>query len=605
MLIHTKETIHNGLQLIRVKYGLPYCELPDCNSGDLSRFLAFLLLQGKVRDPVEFPRRSVPALQGSVEEIDGLCRLQRLRRHERWELAHSVASIKRSLPAGCQRCTPSVRKGWEASVRSKPPPTDPLYLDHVRRQVTRIFTSGWDGRYDSFVESHLPNASARKPKLSRADKLWAGRREEFRRGCTVEGVSPTLLTGRFKAIPTPGKSRPMLIFDESSDLLAPLHRLLYNVLESRTDWLLLGPPTEKRISSTCTNLHQTSVDLVNATDGLAHDISETILDTLFFTSVKIPRSIRSLAKASLSPLFEDSEGVLRRVRHGQMMGSYLSFPLLCLHSFCAASWAARDCGEARFLVNGDDTVISANRVIVGTDYPLGYQLNDNKTIRAEKVVEVNSTVFLHRGGRWREVRHLRRGGGLSSDFAGMLHMASAVAKAGESWVDAFVRARIGRKWGFLPDQLGLVSYSAFKRGKSLVRNPLYPRAYTDLPTPEFSQDEQGLRRLAGKPTPEEAESLRAHLWVSGRLGDCKRSIFSPSVWKVWKSYAYRSAPPISYCSYVGHGKRRELVLRRQKKPDWFLVPASYESEEERLGLFCLELFRRELLAGQRRGMDLV
>jgi len=386
----------------------------------------------------------------------------------------------------------------------------------------------------------------------------------------------------------------MLIYDEGCDVLAPLHRLLYNVLERRTDWLLVGPPTEQRVTSTCTNEYQTSVDLVAATDGLAHDVSETILDTLFFTSVKIPRSVRSLAKASLSPFFKDGEGVLRRVRHGQMQGAYLSFPLLCLHSFCAASWAARDCEDPRFLVNGDDTVISAEREVIGRDYPPGYQLNDNKTIRGKNVVEVNSTVFLRRGGRWREVRHLRRGGGLSCEFSGVLHMASAVLKSGDVWVDAFVRSRIATKWGILPSQLGFDTYPSFKREKGMIRRSA--RVFTDLPTSDCKQDESSLRRIYGRdPRPEENEALRAHFWDAGRLGGLKRAVFSPSRWKIWRSYAYTKVPPRIFCTFVGYGKARQLLRSRKKTARWFLVPDQFATEEEDLGSFVLELFRQELV----------
>jgi len=44
-------------------------------------------------------------------------------------------------------------------------------------------------------------------------------------------------------------------------------------------------------------------------------------------------------------------------------------------------------------VNGDDTIISAARDVTVQDYPSGYRLNDDKTIRAKNVVEVNSPVF--------------------------------------------------------------------------------------------------------------------------------------------------------------------------------------------------------------------
>jgi hypothetical protein len=485
----TKETIHNGLLLLRVRYGLPYSELPDCSSGDLSRFLSFLLLQGKERTSVAFPRRQ------RLGE-NGLCTLQRLCRRDRWGLAHSCASIKRNLPKSCRRHTLSARSSWETTACSQPPPPSPEYLEHVRRVVTGAFPPGWDRNYDYFVGSHVPNPSSRACK-ARADRLWAGRRSEFIIATTHECEDlPTQLTGRYKDILSAGKTRPMLIFDEDVELLAPLHKLIYSRL-TKQDWILCGPPTDKRMASVLVNACQTSVDLVAATDGLDLTISQAILDALFFTSVKVPRTLRAFAKSSLFPSFMGSRGKVLRVSHGQMQGAYLSFPLLCIHSYCAASWAARDQVGARFLVNGDDTVISADRAISVQDYPQGYRLNASKTIRAENVAELNSTVFLKSGGKWREVRHLRRGGAVA-DFPGMMHMAKAVSVS-PGFVDAFQRCRIGRRWGFLPSQLGHTTYPAYLRERGLrVR-----RAWTPLPEPSddvvFPEE---LIRITGRdPTP--------------------------------------------------------------------------------------------------------
>jgi len=369
-----KETVHNGLLQVRVRYGLPYCELPDCELVELGRFLSFLLLQGKVRTSVAFPRRQ-------VRGKDGLCSLQRLRRHERWELAHSLASIKRNLPAGCSRHTPSCQQSWEAAVTSQPPPPSDEYLRFVRSEVTRIFPSFWDRDYGRFVGDHLPNSSARLIPKTRGDLLWAGRRSEFLNKCLTETEVSPEIKARYKEVMSAGKRRPLLIPDEQIDLLGPLHKCIYAALR-KCDWLLCGPPTEERMTSVLTGRYQTSVDLVAATDNLHLTVTRTILDALFFTSVKVPRSIRRLAYGSLALLFEGTGGASKMVLHGQMMGTYLSFPLLCVHSYCAARWAARDEVNARFLVNGDDTVISAARPIVAMDYPHGYLLNDLKTIRA-------------------------------------------------------------------------------------------------------------------------------------------------------------------------------------------------------------------------------
>lgn len=429
--------------------------------------------------------------------------------------------------------------------------------------------------------NHLPNQTSREPKRSRADQLWAGRREEFITSCLEEQELGTLFSARYKEVMSAGKLRPLVIFDERVDLLGPLHKLMYAHL-GRSDWLLCGPPTAERITSTCVNAVQTSVDLVSATDGLYHSVAEALLDAIFFTSVKIPRSLRALAKGSLGPLIETEVGY-RRVQHGQMMGAYLSFPLLCLQSYCAARWATRFDEGARFLVNGDDCVISAGRAVLREDYPMGFRLNDTKTIRAENVVEVNSTVFLRRGGKWREVQHLRRGGACST-YEGMMHMAGAVSSR-PCWVDAFVRSRIGRAWGFLPSQLGFRTYPSFLREKGL----LVRRTFSELPVQSDHSDSR-LRCIVGRDaTAAEAEILRDFLWANGREGRLKRDVWTPSLGAIRRTYHYRSKPAwsrLSFVSWSGRGHPSPV-----KRPVFFL-PADSFTEEEESGLMLLDLWRR-------------
>jgi len=110
--------ISNGMRLVRIRLGVPQSELPDLESSSLSRYLLFLLANGKTgRNPLPFPRR-----QSTLRDKDGLCVLQRLCRRDRWNLAHSLNSIKRNLPAGCKKHTPSARDAWSASAFSTPPP---------------------------------------------------------------------------------------------------------------------------------------------------------------------------------------------------------------------------------------------------------------------------------------------------------------------------------------------------------------------------------------------------------------------------------------------------------------------------------------------------
>jgi len=274
------------------------------------------------------------------------------------------------------------------------------------------------------------------------------------------------------------------------------------------------------------------------------------------------------------------------VQHGQMMGSYLSFPLLCLHSYLAASWAVRDCGNHRILVNGDDCVISADCPVQASQYPPGYSLNDQKTIRSENVVEVNSTAFLRSGGVWREVKHLRRGGFLTT-YDGMLH-AAAACRDTVAWTDALIRSRIGRKWGLLPSQLCLTRRSrvAWRRETTMRKN----RVFSELPVVDQLHHNPQLEWIKGVPDPDEKEALLDFFWRWGRDGGRKRDVFSPSIGEVRRSYRYRKIPIRSILTFVG--QLRSPVASGNKRSDSYLIPIEYESDRY-LGRLCaLDAFRR-------------
>jgi len=242
------------------------------------------------------------------------------------------------------------------------------------------------------------------------------------------------------------------------------------------------------------------------------------------------------------------------------------------------------------LVNGDDTLISASRGVGVQDYPHGYRLNSTKTTVSKNVAELNSTVFLRSRGKWREVRHPRRVGALT-DFPGMLHMAKACS-VDPKMMDAFSRTRIGRRWGFLPSQLGHLSYASHLRERQMRIS----RTYTDLPVdPSEVSIPASLRRVLGRDaTALEAEALRSFFWSEGRIGGLKRDVFSPSCGKVRRSYGYRVRPCKSFLSFVG-SRIPKLCALRQKAPSFFLLPEEFETEEEAVGLMKLEFWRQALI----------
>jgi len=591
---HTKMAVQSGLRIVRLKYGIPYVELTDAVGDHLSDYLSYLLAQGKVRASVSFPRRQVRP------DGDGLVSLSRLGRKERWEFAHTLNSFKRNLPQGCRRCTPSKRDDWARRAFSQPPPTSPEYLRFVRREVHKLFPVGWDRRYVSNVDNFIPRASAREqyPDIAvglrpHADVIWRGEdlgREEFVSRCLDElpHSSKFEVGCRYKEVMTAGKLRPLVIYDHRIDVLGPLNTTIYDYLSTKP-WLLRGSPTEARIKAVCSGRVNSSVDLVSATDGLPLDVAEEILKVLFFSCQRVPASVRRLAMNSLRPEVSfngktEKGKTLPRVSHGQMMGAYLSFPLLCLQSYLGARWAARFDPDAKFLVNGDDCIISATRGVLPEDYPSFFELNTKKTITSSSVVEVNSTAFLKEKERWREVRHVRRGTVLPG-YAGILHAAKAYSIS-PSWSTAFVKARLGRKWGLMPSQLGLDrrSHAAWRRETTMRKR----RFFTELPIRKVETDPNIEIRRGETPDPDETAALVAHIFSHGRyVGDRER--YDPAIGVIRRSYRYRKIPLRSPLSYRGWRVQREQPVVSSSP---FLK--DYEGQRYEGKLLALGAFRSRL-----------
>lgn len=580
----TRASVSNALRLIRIRFGIPYSELPDLKVEELDRYLKFLLLEGQERPSIAFPRRQ----KERKSDAEGCLPLERLWRKERWELAHSVASIKRNLPAGCPVHKVSQLDTWRRRATTPSPPSSAEYLAFVRKTVRRLFPFGWDSKYEDFVWSFVPKPSARLKKRSRADHLLRDRGGgiEFRRNVLAgKGFDTSELRARYKEVLSAGKVRPLVIFDDRVDLLGPLHHTIYRWL-ARGKWLLVGPPTEKRVSSVCSKTFQTSVDLVAATDNLSITVASTILECLLARAARVPGEIRLLAVNSL-PCIVNCAGEEVQVSHGQMMGGYLSFPLLCLQSYIAAAWATRQT-EAEILVNGDDTLISSDRPVRSEDYPPGFFLNDKKTIRSKGVAEINSTCFLKDGrGRWRQVHHLRRGSFLP-DFPGMLHAAAAV-RSSVKWTDAFIRSRIGKIWGLSPRQLRLhpQSYVAFQRQRELRRRRV------DTPLPSAAQAAQeGLVAVRGQPDPDEVIALSEWLRNHGRPGGGLRDVWQPTVGCIRRTFRYlRSAPRVML---TFKSTLATLRFLKDREGELYFVPAEYEARRVTEGSRELEAWKQAL-----------
>jgi len=605
----TERFTTSGLRLIRLRFGIHRSELPFLSPEGLKWYLLSLLSPTKSLPSLSNGKlRGFPRVFRGWDE-DGFPILHRLSRSDRWELAHSCNSLARSLPPSCRVHTPKKIDSWVSRATTSPPPSQRAYLAFCRNLIRKEFPSGWDRhRYPSSVHSFCPKDSARAESQDSggvtASDYWCdvalpgfsskvvfshlalkGRicpglsydcpPELDHPGRSSDRASPSELPShpgtilpfkdgfhlRVKEIPTVGKSRVIGIPSLNYDLLGPLHRAIYGHLTKRS-WLVHGKITPERVNAVCKGAVQTSVDLVNATDGLRLDVTEAILGALLSRSVAVPGEIKRLACESLYPSLGKKKGT---VVFGQMMGTYLSFPLLCLHSYCAAKWAARGKGLRGIAINGDDALVSSDLPL--GDYPEGYQKNEAKTITSRCTAELNSTVFVLRSGVWTEIRNLRRVGA-ETDYAGIRHMAAACQDAGPKWVSAFIRSKIGKRWGLSSTALGLS-----RRHRLVWLRDIKSRGgMSDLVPPSEPLDSRYVQ-VSSEPSSVAKHAFGLDLFDNGRSKPLKK-VFNPHRTKVLKSagpriYIPRSSRFVRHLSY-DPSETIELVPRT-----WFTLSPDF------------------------------
>ncbi|QGY72597.1 RNA dependent RNA polymerase [Plasmopara viticola lesion associated ourmia-like virus 67] len=559
----TKEVIENGLKIVRVRFCLPAGELPYLEPSRLSIYLLSLLSSSPSGLP--FPR-----MQKGFDS-EGFPLLMRLGRLERWRLAQAVASIKRSIPVFLCKAhpPPSCFPTWHKNQCTEARTSSPEYRSFARKVAAEVFVPGWDSTYRSFCRSFVPKSKSRAEKhpcgvAMKSDEWWStySSREEFL-STTIRGKPFTYdHPSRFKSIATPGKARPMVIPSASIDLLGPLHKTLYQHMASQP-WLLKGKPSVDRLKEVLRRKVKTSIDLVNASDGLTIDICEILLDRCQSTSDSIPSEVYERAHRSLTPLLTCEDGYAR-VRSGQMMGQYLCFPMLCFQSYVAARWATREI-DACIRINGDDCLIGSDSYDVVNRYPAHLRINFDKTAVRESVAEINSTQFIRWGKKWKEVVTARRLGGDHNLVSGLVHLAQSCREAGDRWITAFVRTRIGRRSRVSPVSLGLpvTNREVFWRNRGMPHHRI-------LPDPKLDNDER-LEKVSERPCLADTEELRDLLFNHGRYvpdRDVEDEVKKLPYRKVNVTNVYLK-DPFATCRRVCRGEKKtkkEIFFRVRRDP---------------------------------------
>jgi hypothetical protein len=289
------------------------------------------------------------------------------------------------------------------------------YRLHLEKVLSKLFPRGWDARhYAKRVFSHTPTSSScleysRKKGgvqrfLAEAGPSW------FQDAC-LAGGDPSPHVVRYSIVRTGGKDRGVTVASGRHQLLAPLHRAIYDHI-SEQPWLLRGGARGKKFKSFQTKEGEVFVsgDYESATDNLSTEVTEFILSFILGRSCSVPEGIKAQAMLSLRAQIQYPGGRVVKQARGQLMGNFLSFPLLCLQNYLAFTYfVPREGVPVR--INGDDIVFRCTPaefdVWAEGVSTTGLTLSRGKTMVDRRTFSLNSSFFFAGGARVHEVPVIR------------------------------------------------------------------------------------------------------------------------------------------------------------------------------------------------------
>lgn len=348
------------------------------------------------------------------------------------EVQMAFQSIKKLLPDACACMQGEMLSDLHARLSRPPPSPSPAFLSFCRSEVATLFKRGWDRNWEEKVQTFSPSLGS---------CLGSGRKDggQLSRlsACGQQAYIDSLvkphgsLVGELLLVNSSGKPRSLTRFDAASAYLRPLHGLIYDQL-SRNSWLLRGDVTEKVLKNAgfSAGTLLTSGDYVSASDNLSIEVAELCLDVMWSASDLIPAEVWRFALAAQRPTlsYEDKDHLVQTFipTIGQMMGSYLCFPLLCLQNYLAFRWAEETYGinGTPVLINGDDILFQADinfsRHWEECIVEAGFEVEPTKTSRSVDYGSINSGLIRVSDGMVKPVATTRMGLLATPDHPGAL-----------------------------------------------------------------------------------------------------------------------------------------------------------------------------------------
>jgi hypothetical protein len=325
--------------------------------------------------------------------------IRRLGSRARLSIAGSIFLFRKTLPGS----DPDL--GKYVQLLSEPAPAPPAgFFEFARRELESLFKTGWDRSWQNAVStSTLSTSACRESRRSQGGPRGLALRSEFSRSDFLELCSGDVDLGRpdpveVTKVECDGKKRLITVSPALFGVLSPLHRLLYDHI-SRSPWLLRGEASPASFTGFGRVRGEVFVsgDYESATDNLNLEVAEAILTFILRRCTHVPLEVREFALASLRTDFL-SKGKLSTHRRGQLMGSLLCFPLLCLQNYLAFRFFVRRKVPVR--INGDDIVFRARpeeyAVWSAGVGRIGLKLSLGKTSVSSSWFSLNSTFFSSR-----------------------------------------------------------------------------------------------------------------------------------------------------------------------------------------------------------------
>lgn len=337
-------------------------------------------------------------------------------------------SIKKLQPASCRCMEAPMIFSVASQFKSAPPSLPHGYISFVKRVTREMFPFGWDTSYERDVLSVDPPISG----CEETPRSWGGVhgfstngsikhctsttgskpfvQSEFVDAC-LNGVDRKLSTRSFlTVVQSAGKPRPLSKFSADALHLKPLHKAIYDRL-SGFSWLNRGDFTSDGLRRAGFSYVEGELlfsgDYKSATDNLSIEVAEAILSELLKNTVSVPGSIKHYALSILRPILFNLDLDIEDFspRRGQMMGSLLSFPLLCIQNRIAFLWAGHsvgiDCSKFPCLINGDDILFRSGPHFgahwMETVSTLSLEVEKTKTSVSAQYGSLNSTLCVRRG----------------------------------------------------------------------------------------------------------------------------------------------------------------------------------------------------------------